>query len=771
MATDKKIPSNLVFSKEKFRYNTIQDVINDTGLTVGLVVETDGYNTLGDGFDAKYLITNVNEQGSIPLTNGYYAKEVPNSNGSKKLDKVNTIEELKSQNLKVGDVIEVLGYYRFDDGATHKRKIAREDDGSGVQLANKLWANIVHNGEVNVSWFGAKGDGVTDDTSYFNKIFKLSGITKIMCSSNKIYYFTNIINARKIINSFTFDGMNSTFKNFCVELSLKDDSYDWRSAYNHNIALFRNCIFGSGEWGKLDNSPFKPNIISGMPVHIEHCALSNRYVLLAYVQRYIDILKITDLSKTGNWEEFDLQFDSKSSTPIYEYDAVMTIKQNGDLILKKDLSLSENEYTTSGDGWKFEGVNEIWSNINNQNKKYGLVTLTANQPAEFTNCIQIHVTANKYVISSFNNCHLEKSNTGYTALTKIVKAKFDNCYFYAHSQIPFGKNEITYTNCYFRIDDSSEKYTFNKDKSLLKNSHMINCRFSIDKNISLNSETKVYLKNNYSNVLDYANFYVEKFNTVKGSGINANCHITVFFKNLFDTKSYYKKIVQDFVLTDSEIVSIFVINYGGCEIDFYLEIDGKIYFNSVKTSNVFLSERIKLYKSFFVVELNKRNELFSEDTNAYPLADTYDIVDVIPNYMHLPTVFGVGENLYVDTNNSALISGLIRINKESITKSSGSLVTIQNQSPVQQLNTPYHTEKMKQEGVYNDFITYMDEKTAYDKQERKLEQDRQLAYEEALKENPNLTYEEFMSVQPMTLNLVEEPQPSEALKKFMDKYL
>lgn len=53
MATDKKIPSNLVFSKEKFRYNTIQDVINDTGLTVGLIVETDGYNTLGDGFDTK----------------------------------------------------------------------------------------------------------------------------------------------------------------------------------------------------------------------------------------------------------------------------------------------------------------------------------------------------------------------------------------------------------------------------------------------------------------------------------------------------------------------------------------------------------------------------------------------------------------------------------------------------------------------------------------------------------------------------------------------
>ena len=79
----------------------------------------------------------------------------------KKLDKVNTIEELKSQNLKVDDIVEVLGYYTAGDGANHKRIIASEDDGSGVQLNNGLWANIVHNGEVNVSWFG-----VLFDTQY-----------------------------------------------------------------------------------------------------------------------------------------------------------------------------------------------------------------------------------------------------------------------------------------------------------------------------------------------------------------------------------------------------------------------------------------------------------------------------------------------------------------------------------------------------------------------------------------------------------------------------
>jgi hypothetical protein len=81
-----------------------------------------------------------------------------------KLTKANNILELQSRkNLKAGDIVEVLGYYEAGDGAGHKRIIANEDDGSGVQLSNGLWANIVKSDIYYSNWFGAnKSVDVTD---------------------------------------------------------------------------------------------------------------------------------------------------------------------------------------------------------------------------------------------------------------------------------------------------------------------------------------------------------------------------------------------------------------------------------------------------------------------------------------------------------------------------------------------------------------------------------------------------------------------------------
>lgn len=104
----------------------------------------------------------------------------------------NTIAEMqKDSKLKSGKVVEVLGYYQAGDGAGHKRVIADSDDGSGVLLNNGLYANIIHNGEVNVSWLGAKGDGVSDDGDIIKKAISCCNIVKL--DNNKVYATTKTI--------------------------------------------------------------------------------------------------------------------------------------------------------------------------------------------------------------------------------------------------------------------------------------------------------------------------------------------------------------------------------------------------------------------------------------------------------------------------------------------------------------------------------------------------------------------------------------------------
>ncbi|MGL5717031.1 MAG: hypothetical protein ACRCX2_28705 [Paraclostridium sp.] len=174
--TDLKVINNLATNEvvEPVYQMLINQVYDDTKKYLA-ELET-SYKAKYGSLESVYAKSKASlEQYLITAENGGNAEFLQGYSPVNFIRSENTINELVNSatgKYKIGDIVYLNGYYTAGDGAHHERKIESADDGSGVQLANGLWANIVHNGEVNVSWFGAKGDGVTDDTLAIVKCHK-----------------------------------------------------------------------------------------------------------------------------------------------------------------------------------------------------------------------------------------------------------------------------------------------------------------------------------------------------------------------------------------------------------------------------------------------------------------------------------------------------------------------------------------------------------------------------------------------------------------------
>lgn len=154
---------------------------------------------------------------------------------------VETIEELKSsKKYKVGDVVQVLGYYTPGDGAHHPRQKVDDtylgEDAIDCVDGNK-W-KIVHSGCVDISWFGAKGNGY-DDTEFFEKA---SNFTNIRL--NKNYNLTKLFKKNFILKdgkAFTNRKQSlqniGDWKNISIdfELDLYFSTYEELKSQGYNL--------------------------------------------------------------------------------------------------------------------------------------------------------------------------------------------------------------------------------------------------------------------------------------------------------------------------------------------------------------------------------------------------------------------------------------------------------------------------------------------------------------------------------------------------------
>ena len=664
-----------------------------------------------------------------------------------------TIAELQSRkNLKVGDIVEVLGYYTAGDGAGHKRIIANEDDGSGVQLSNKLWANIVHNGEVNIKWLGAKGDGVTDDTSIFEKAIKK--------------YKRIILPIGTFILSKQLNVKDKLIVGSGKKLSIIKPSKTFTS---NSIIKFLDSNYGG-----LDNLIIDGNQTNVIGLTIGEEDKSHVAVDLNF--KNIDVVgcKNGGIHFIANLQQvcFENIFISSSVNGIgfniKANDCFFTNINVNYCLVGMDISTTASKFVN----FKIDWCSHTHGNNHKVTDSYGVIFREV-YTSDFTNfeiqrCFSNGIKIIRITLSTLNL--ILDSNGSHEKIPGNYEGEWDSF----GNQIEFGVLLKSKVN--FRITGSENTL---KNFSINRSSFSVEYNYGdifIDKN-SLNDD--LYERNIFMNGV---NKNVKKVDNIFGYEYTPINFLNPIFFNTSGTE--IKKEENLFIVETNEEA-----NYSGIALllnkdknyDFLIDEEYTIIF---KVDRKTTDEKIMAIPHITATVNNKHYEvkIFEETRSGY-ISTTYI------NYIKIKETNsgkfrfswqknGSSGKQQLNIKNLYAVAYKGRIEDkyllDNIISNNFYLTTTNDITPtsqIQQLNTIYHLEKMKRENVYDDYIAYMDEKIAYDKQQRKLFEQRQLAYQKALKENPNLTYEQFMSLQAMTLNLIEEPQPSKPLQDFMKKYL
>ncbi|MGL5057726.1 MAG: hypothetical protein ACRC6A_10225 [Fusobacteriaceae bacterium] len=203
---------------------------------------------------------------------------------------VDNIEMLKASNYVVGDVVQVLGYYEKGDGAHHLRKISLTDDGSGVLLVNGLFANVAHNGDVKVNWFGAKGDGITDDSSAIKKALSIGN--NICFDSSRLHLCADVVFEKSNVSIH-----NGNFK----KIQTKSSVFSATSKENISIAY---CKFdGVDDTGNAIELLSSDNLVINSAcknIKIENCSSKNFNTDLLINGAILSHFKNNDFKSTNN---------------------------------------------------------------------------------------------------------------------------------------------------------------------------------------------------------------------------------------------------------------------------------------------------------------------------------------------------------------------------------------------------------------------------------------------------------------------------------------
>ena len=210
----------------------------------GDLITKEKINHMEDGiYDAHDKINAIDNDLSSQI------KDITNT----KIHQFDSLASMKLCDLKEGQVCETLGYYKINDGGGAQYYIVNddallEDNGSVHRLNNGLKAKLIIGSEINIKTFGAKGDGISDDTVAIQNAINFAQNGYKLIIDRGIYSVSNTIQMSKALDIDSY-GTIKAIKKMDVLFLIRSKSDTRLSFYTiNNLQL--NCD-GLAETGLL----------------------------------------------------------------------------------------------------------------------------------------------------------------------------------------------------------------------------------------------------------------------------------------------------------------------------------------------------------------------------------------------------------------------------------------------------------------------------------------------------------------------------------------
>lgn len=403
----------------------------------------------------------------------------------------NSVAAMKAEkSLKPGAVACTLGYYAPNDGGAGtyiiraKQESDVDDGGSLHELENGNIAElVVENGTVCPEQFGAKGDGVTDDTDVFRKATATG--YRVKGSATKTYYITGQVRTD-----------NNIYIQDC-DLKILSQPNALRIFLAQNIMLDR--VFVSSDRNQTGSKPkghnedfISSNVILAQTLNVETTNLKGKLVIKNCVA--LNLLGLCDAIDC--YAQLENNILENCDYQIYSERAridINNVRYNFD-------------YTSYNSGYHFAYLQEASS-------------------CKISNCYVKH-NGNTNLLQCY----------GLTEASSIVvsNSNFDGAmplYVLGKYNEKETNNKIFCFDCFFT--NAKIGLIGGEGKAVLNNVHIENCNtiaLNVNKKISLkNCDIETLACSSNGGYMDFKNCNITlgKFNTLNFSAVFINCFITL----------------------------------------------------------------------------------------------------------------------------------------------------------------------------------------------------------------------------------------------------